>query len=361
MENPINPADIEAELERIWDSLQGTNKMRACLFNLIIYTMKNERKDYLSSVVKRVIERFPSRIIFITVDEKSEKSYLTTSASVVSAEEGECSIVCDFIDVEVSKSYLERVPFIILPHLLPDLPVYLVFADDPCKNDPVAEKLESFATRTIYDSETTSSLPCFANAVLKHKKASQKEIADLNWARIEEWRSLLADTFHTKEKLECLKKASSLEITYNAMETASFCHTRIQALYLQGFLACQLGWSLKSSKKEGDTLIISYENPELTIKLIPTKLASIPSGRIISLEIQTSDQKHFLFKRARDNPHLICIHVSSPDHCLMPAYFIFDREEVGKSLVKEICHKGTSKHYLALLTMLSKFTEGDIC
>jgi len=44
----VDPSKIETELERIWDSFQGTNKMRACLFNLIIYAKKSQRTLYLA-------------------------------------------------------------------------------------------------------------------------------------------------------------------------------------------------------------------------------------------------------------------------------------------------------------------------
>lgn len=350
--NIIHPSAIETELERIWDSLQGTNKMRACLFNLIIYTMKNERRDYLIDFAKKVIQRFPSRIIFVTVDETPDEEQLKTGVSVMTADERECSIVCDYIDIEASGKHHARVLFVVLPHILPDLPVYLVFANDPCKKDPVERQLESFATRTIYDSETTESLPCFANALFEHIQSSQEEIADLNWARIEGWRSLLADTFHTSEKLECLKQAVEIEITFNSIETTSICHTRVQAVYLQGWLACQLGWTLKNVTKD------AFEYEQIIVKLTLSKMESIPAGRIISLEIKSSEDRHFAFKRSPDNPHHIQIQVSSKESCMMPSYFIFDRDESGQSLVREICHKGTSQHYLALLTMLSKLDKG---
>ena len=76
-------ADIEVELEKIWDSLQGTNKMRACLFNLIIYAKKSQRMSYLNEMVKKTIEKFPCRIIFATYDEACSSHDLKTAVSVL--------------------------------------------------------------------------------------------------------------------------------------------------------------------------------------------------------------------------------------------------------------------------------------
>ena len=50
-----SPAQIEAELTRIWETLEGTSKMRASLFNLIFYVPSNQRAEYyrkLMSIVR---------------------------------------------------------------------------------------------------------------------------------------------------------------------------------------------------------------------------------------------------------------------------------------------------------------------
>ena len=36
----VSPSEINAELNKIWESLEGSNKMRASLFNLIFFTKK---------------------------------------------------------------------------------------------------------------------------------------------------------------------------------------------------------------------------------------------------------------------------------------------------------------------------------
>ncbi len=359
MNQVIPPANIENELERIWDSLQGTNKMRACLFNLIIYTKKNRREEYLHEVAQKLIQKFPSRIIFITVDEESKEQKLETSVSVMTADEGECAIVCDLINIESSMSYHERIPFVILPHILPDLPVYLVYADDPTVEDPITYKLEKFATRIIFDSEASDNLPLFAQTVLKHREVSACDIADLNWARIEGWRELFAGTFHSPEELKQLRGAKAIHIHYNAEKTAASCHTQVPAIYLQGWLASQLDWKLEGVKREKDLLCFSYGNVQ--VQLHPEKLSEVRPGRIISVEIETEEERIFKFHRDPKCPEHVTIEVSTKERCSLPIHSLFEKDTSGQSLVKEICHKGTSKHYLKLIEMLSTIKEGLIC
>lgn len=350
----IDPANIEPELQRIWDSLQGTNKMRACLFNLIIYAKKTQRMDYLNQVVQKVIEKFPSRIIFVTYDETCSDEDLKTGVSVLTADEGEHEIVCDLIEIEVCRKDHPRVPFVILPHILPDLPIYLVHADDPTFKNPVAEKLEHLADRIIFDSESTCDLPAFAKAVLSHSERCPADVADLNWARTEGWRQLFATVFKSKDDLKRIKHIKEVNIFFNSQKTKELCHTNIQSIYFQGWLAVQLGWKLKNIENAKDDLFFFYENDFGLVKvtLHSGKQEKISPGRILSIEIKTEEEFRYSFNRSKEFSHHILIETSTPDWCSLPIHYVFDKDVSGQSLVKEICHKGTSAHYTKMLTLL---------
>ncbi|MGE0198681.1 MAG: glucose-6-phosphate dehydrogenase assembly protein OpcA [Simkaniaceae bacterium] len=352
MVETIHPADIESELGRIWESFQGTNKMRACLFNLIIYAQKGQRNAYLNQIAQKVIEKFPSRIIFITYDESCKNHDLRTRVSVLTADEGENEIACDLIEVEVCSKHHPIVPFVILPHILPDLPVYLVHADDPTEPNPIAEQLEHLAKRIIFDSESACNLPAFAKAVLKLKDNSHAEIADLNWARTEGWRQLFANVFKSSDELERLKGAKKMTIAYNSLETDFLCHTDIQSIYLQTWIAVQLGWNLSDVQPSKNSLRFSYSQG-LQIELIPSEMQGLSPGRILSIEIETESGYHYSFKRNPECPHHITIEKSSQEYCSLPMHFVLDKDVSGQSLVKEICHKGTSTHYIHMLNVLS--------
>ena len=361
-ENIVHPSQIESQLTAIWDSLQGKGKTRACLFNLIFYSNLNKRTDYLYQIGQKLIEKFPSRILFVTVDEDAPKETRKTSVSVISSESENSETACDFINILLSKDQSERAPFLILPHLLPDLPIYLLWADDPSKNDPTGQKLEKLASRVIFDSESTDHLGDFASSLLKHKESSGSDIADLNWARIEGWRQLLAETFKAKEKLEDFSNLSSMKIYYNCRQSDFFCHTKIQALYLQSWIAAQMNWTVDTSKKIDDSTYISYKKTsgKADVFLIPTCVETVAPGRLISLEIIGKSNDLFKIYRKEDQPHVIHVEFTTEQLCQLPSQFIFDRYESGQSLVKEIFHKGTSNHYLNMLKKLKEIKDRDL-
>jgi glucose-6-phosphate dehydrogenase assembly protein OpcA len=331
----IEVGNIQAELTRVWDSLEGTNKIRACLFNLIVFTQKNERVPYIRTIVQKVIERFPSRVIFITVDKNSKEDLLKASVSVMTGAKGAYDIVCDLIEIEATRTTQDKIPFILLPNFIADLPIYLLWADDPCRDNPITAELENWATRIIFDSETTDNLSRFATTVVESKSQSGSDIADLNWARTESWRELLASTFHSPERIEQLQRTKKLSITYNSHETEFFCHTKTQALYLQSWLCSLLNW------------------PKSRVELTSEKNSLLPPGTIISMDLITTQGEHFSFCRAPASPHQINMILSTPEKCEIPSKYIFTKSQSGLSLVNEIYQSGTSEHFLKCLSMLS--------
>lgn len=351
----VEPSKIEHQLNLIWDLLRGKGKIRASLFNLIIYTEKNSRVDYLYKIAQKLIEKFPSRVLFITIDESAPQGTLKTSVSAIASDSEQNMIACDFINILLSSDHRERAPFMIFPHLLTDLPTYLLWGDDPTKQDLASRNIEKLASRVIFDSETTEDLSLFSKAVLEHQKNSGCDIADLNWARIEGWRQLFAQTFKSKDRLASLGKICSIEITYNCLESPFFCHTKIQSLYLQGWLATQFDWKLQTCEKKDRRTILRYLNEDKSIEvtLNPTSLTHSPPGRIIDVKMETFDNEKYLFVRSKTHDQIIYIHYSTPLFCQLRAEFIFDKYESGLSLVKEIFHKGTSRHYIALMQHLS--------
>ncbi len=360
---PVSPADIQKELSRIWESLETTNIARASLFNLIFYTQKDHRTGYILRLAQKIVEKFPSRVIFVSIDKKSTQDFLKTEVSILSSSKGEFDVACDYIKIETGGTYDERIPFLILPHILPDLPVYLLWAEDPSVADPLNEQLGQLAGRMIFDSESTSNLPRFAKQLLDYHAKLQCDIADLNWARIESWRDMLSMAFYAEEKLQKIQHAKQILITFNAQESAFFCHTHIQAIYLQTWLSCQLRWEFKTLNVDKKTLKFVYQGGFGPIEIIlsSAQYANLPPGLILSVDVQTEDKEQFKFSRDLEQIHQIRFEHSTSSQCNLPSYFIFTKAETGHSLVKEVCHRGTSEHFLNVLNLVKKMENYGLC
>lgn len=355
----VEPSKIESQLNLVWDLLRGKGKTRASLFNLVIYTEKNTRVDYLYKIAQKLIERFPSRILFVTIDANLPPNSLKTSVSAIASESPQNSVACDLINIVLSSDNKERAPFMLLPHLLTDLPTYLLWGDDPTKKDPISSQIEKLATRVIFDSECTEDLCDFARAILFHKTTYGSDIADLNWARTEGWRQLFAETFKSQDQLDSLNKTSSIEILFNKHSTEFFCHTKIQALYLQGWIANQLHWTFSNVKKMQDSTEVLFEKSKgsVIITLKECHENDLPPGGIVRILLKTESGEEYKFERSQISPHIVEVGYSTPTFCRIGSQFILEKYESGVTLVKEIFHKGTSAHYLSLINKLSQINN----
>jgi glucose-6-phosphate dehydrogenase assembly protein OpcA len=347
----VEPSAIQSSLDELWNAKDNKNKIRASLFNLIFFTEQSPREEYIRKIAYKLIKKFPARIFFISSDTESENS-LKTSVAVISTEQGEFDITCDLIEISASGAAQERVPLLLLPHIVPDLPVFLVWAEDPTRYSTLYENLKSFATRVIFDSESTEDLESFAKSVLTKYKEADFEIADLNWARLESWRFLMSSTFSKPSILAKLQKTTSLTITFNSQESAFFCHTKIQSIYLQAWLASCLKWKKKHFSPS--FLAFSYQSEEsvVSVTLEEVKNSTLAPGMIVSLELKTSDGDQFIFRRDKKNPNQIAFEHSTPTECSLITRTEVSKGESGQSLVKEICHKGTSLHYIEALQLI---------
>lgn len=355
----VPTAQIENELNRIWEGFEGSNKTRACLFNLLFFTQRNARVDYIRRIALNVIEKFPARVIMVIVDPAVKEDFLSTKISVLAPNKGEPDIACDWIEIETSVNMLERASFVVLPHILPDLPLYVIQSDDPTHPNPILSQVRQFTNRFIFDSESAENLSAFSQALLDIRNESHVDIADLNWARTEPWRNTMSSVFNLSDRLEQLKKTKRVEISYNATTTNFFCHLRIQALYLQAWLASRLEWKFIKASTQDKVTTLHYANngADVQIVLSPESKATCYPGMVLSLDILSQDQYHYSFAAPVDSPECIKMVASNPTTCELPSLFIFPKAEFGQSLVREICHPGTSKHYLGVLKILTQIGQ----
>src|SRR5688572_12204280 len=117
-------------MEVILMSQQSVNEQVSCLFNLVIYTAEEERTAYFGKLFAKISEKFPSNIIFIQAidkplpDKELVKKFVPENNNK-SAKSGEQFII------KAAPDQLSQVPFILLPMLLPDLPIYLIWGQNP--------------------------------------------------------------------------------------------------------------------------------------------------------------------------------------------------------------------------------------
>ncbi|NGX57434.1 MAG: hypothetical protein K940chlam3_00325 [Chlamydiae bacterium] len=341
----MKPATIQATEKKLYP-----NKQKASLFNFIIYTHEERRVPYFRDLVDTVIEKFPCRIIFIKGNTfEGEDEFHTEVTLKVTG-----SIACDHIEIHAGGKHLEQVPYYILPHLEPDLPIYLLWGQDPTSENEVLPRLMEYADRLIFDSECTAKLQEFSKNIIKNVQSFPCQVLDMNWARIAGWRNVIANGLDSPERIDQLCHAKEVTITYNDYQTEAFQHNQTQADYLQAWLATRLGWKLKSVS-HGTKTMLHYmtKGKDLTVRLVPTDIRSFSPGSITKFTVSTHDEHHFEFERHEEHPRQVLVNISSKDKCWIPFSLPLMTQSKGSAFIQELLYAHPSGHYLEMLEIIS--------
>lgn len=350
----IQIPDIQNELDRLWDLPKKDKPLKACLFNLIIYANEPRRVNYLQELINSILDKFPCRIIFIQGNKESTSSYFRVNVSRVISGHPK-AIGCDQIVIEASNDQLFRAPFLVTPHIIPDLPVYLLWGQNPFEERDIFPYVQSYASRVVFDSECADDLGLFCKEMHTNLDILKTDIMDINWALVSNWRDLMGELFDSQEKLSHLKDCKSMIIQYNGCKTEIAHHPEIRALYLQGWLAGVLKWKYQNIERFETHSIISYfgSSHPVIIALSPQEIPGLPPGAINSIEITTSLDHHYLISR-RDNLSQVVVYASSKDTCELPFTLSLPNIHKGLSFMREIFFAGLGDHYRETLKTISK-------
>ncbi|NGX54402.1 MAG: hypothetical protein KR126chlam2_00012 [Chlamydiae bacterium] len=351
----IQLINLDQELATLWDKEQGQNRTRACLFNLVIYTQKAHRDQFYKELIKSVISKYPCRVIWITSDDTAKEPYLRSSVASETIGEGSQQIFCEIIHIEVAGKLSERVPYIILPQIVPDLPVYLLWTQDPATENAILPALEPFAYRIIFDSEASVDLQEFSHSVLSLINRFHCEVGDLNWTALSGWRKTVSSVFDTPKMLAYLSQSRLIQITYNKVGSNHFQHSEFEAAYMQGWLAAQLGWEFKKIEKSEGNLRLTYRTPtqEIAILLIPQEVSTLPPGAMLNLEIESAqDKAHFVFQRKPESRQIF-VQYSDQNRCDLPFYASIPGMAEGQEIIEEIFYHHPGTHYRNTLGLLA--------
>ncbi len=346
----VDIGDIESELQKLWRESDQKGEIKACLFNLIVYAHDERRVAYLNTVAHSIVSKFPCRVIIIQghlEDFPSMKVHVSTE--IISR--GNQKIASDEMQIDVGQKQLSRIPNLIIPHLVSDLPIYLLWGQDPTSDNEILPYLEKYASKIIFDSECTSNLQDFSKGMQTLMDASKAEVMDLNWANISSWRDAIATMYNTPESLEELKSASQIKVTFNSVASEYIRNHEIRAIYFQGWLAGRLGWKFDSADATKEPLSISYSGGKHHVELIGKEMKQFDPGSILSLEITTS-KRHYIFNRHETQPKVI-VHTSNQDHCEMPITLAFPDIHRSSVFMQEVFYQSATGHYREMLETIA--------
>lgn len=361
----ITIPNIEKELmlARAAAVAKDGNKMKsskACLFTLVIYAHEERRVNYLQDLVGTILDKFPCRIIFIKANRSASKSYFHVSVSNVTSGQSASAVTCDQIIIETSYDQIFRVPFVVIPHIVPDLPLYLLWGQNPFEEKEIFPHLKPYASRVIFDSECADSILYFCKEMQHNLATLNMDIMDISWALTSNWRDLLIQLFDSPERVKDLNTIKSIIIKYNSHTAENTQHPEIRPLYLQAWLACCLGLRYTEMEYFDDCPIYTYLGPvhPSIVGLSPIVDKSLPPGAIIGIEIQITNGTSYILAR-RENLSQVVVHISTKETCQLPFTLPLPNVHRGLIFMREIFFSNLGERYKGMLKVLSDIFSKD--
>lgn len=353
----IQIPNIDAELNKFWKNQTEQHHLHACLFNIVAYTQDKPRADNLHDIIQGIVDKFPGRIIFVQGDTSPSQNYLRVNVTDPILSKGSAEgIACEQILIQSSTSLLQRVPFIILPNLVPDLPIYLLWGSDPTIDNSVLTEMEKYASRLIFDSSNAEDLLLFCQKMLKLLEAKPKLVLmDITWVLTSGWRYILSQVFESPTALQHLSSNKDVQIYYNNKKADWVKHTDIQAFYLAAWLATQLQWQFIAHERINEERRLKFTNgkEEFIVSLVPQKHDNLHPSAITGVDVASRDD-HLYSILPVPNAAKAVVHVSSLDTCALPFNLPLPSLKRGCPYTQELIYSPASSHYHNMLQTLSK-------
>jgi glucose-6-phosphate dehydrogenase assembly protein OpcA len=250
----VDVTTIEKQLAELWRAEKNENDgavTRAALWNVVAHTWNGEHKAHATETLALASASVPQRTIVIQADPLGKagiSSWISANCHLIGGGRQVCS---EEVSIVAAGERVHHVPPLVKALLLPDMPVALWWVGDlPDEQREYAETLLDPADRLIVDSAHFSG----ANDLELVSYIAERTTtapADLNWARLEEWRAATATLFDPQPMRERMRAIRVIHVTCGG--NGSFGDKSAGLLY-GAWMSAQSGTEPKIElRREGDT------------------------------------------------------------------------------------------------------------
>ena len=280
-------ADLPTALHGLWDDCMqnhgGSDVARALTMNLIGIAHLDDAAA-LCAITEQLHRHTPCRAFMLLLDENADDEAAEVSATT--RRHGEIrDIVLEEIVLRVRTADLPRIPGLLRPLIIDDLPSHLFWALPWPAKERSFDTLAQLCQHAIVDSSSFGN-PARELPILSRRREQGQLLSDLSWLRVQPWRRALAEAF---ERFDW-RPNTSVNGTVRHGKAA-----RATAMLLSDWLYERLAASI-ALEPDGDADSVGPDHVVLHVLL--------ESGEI-EIVIDTQDDK-------------LVTHVTAQSHCYMP-------------------------------------------
>lgn len=197
---PVDVRALGAELRRLWSapgragSAPGQGLTRACTRNVIVLAPSVDAALDAGRRLADVAARYPTRAFVVRPDPAPDRLEATLEVHCL-MRGGVRHVGCEQITLTVGARAGRRAASAIVPLLVPDLPVFVWATGTPRWDDELLDRLLDAADRLLFDSRACDDPVRLLIDVSGRGRSGTWSPADLEWARLADWREAVATLF----------------------------------------------------------------------------------------------------------------------------------------------------------------------
>jgi glucose-6-phosphate dehydrogenase assembly protein OpcA len=319
----LDVQSVERELNRLWMENAGAGGedeecavMRARVLNLLVYVSSDEALAEVNELLSEVTAVHPCRALVMVAERERQDldiEMLVSAYCQKAGETGTGNLCCEQVTLKAQGRFAVELPSAASPLLVPDLPIFLWWRDQPRLGDEVFRKLSHTSDRVIFDSadflEPYKDLLSLAE-ILQKERAAHTGTSDLNWARLTSWRGLLASFYDVREYRAALDNLNRVRIEYVAHASEPD-EIAPKALILAGWLASRLGWRVAAQQGENKepkprTVLLEKDGRDVKVEFQSVERDAAMRGWIARIELAATEPapSAFIVSRSEDGRYL---------------------------------------------------------
>tara|TARA_R110002094_G_scaffold151643_1_gene139742 strand:+ start:191 stop:1162 length:972 start_codon:yes stop_codon:yes gene_type:complete len=285
--------ELPSALHGLWDTCMqnqgGTDVARALTLNVIAIADANDSshsngETSLRSITEQLQRYMPCRAFLLLLDDSAE----TETAELLATTR--ChgpirDIVLEQVVLRIRTADLERVPGLLRPLILDDLPSHLFWSMPWPGNEQSFDTLAGLCQHAIVDSARFGN-PARELPTLKQRQVGGERLTDLSWLRVQPWRRALAEAF---ERLDWQPNTPVKGMIRHGK------HARATSMLLADWLHERLAASI-AMEPDGNHDSVGPDHVSLQVAL---------STGTIEIVIDLEGDK-------------LVTHVTTPSHCYLP-------------------------------------------
>jgi len=289
----VDVGRIESELGKLRYLMTGDRSpgdgfaLRTSLLNMVIYSSREEDAGVAGRVIEDLASHHPSRAIIVLAlpgeGESQVEAQLATHCHI--SRSLEQSVCCEEISLKVRGPSAEHLHSIVVPLLVPDLPVFLWWADGLPENAHLLLQLMDAADHLIVDSSRFGDQ---LGDLLRLARLSSQEprtgLGDLTWRRLDAWRELFHRQANIAEMRHHLQSVKSVEIRYANGHAE---RKPAAAFLLLAWLARELGWATHTLSAHGSQRLTfrAGEGRQISAYVHGVRYPAVEPGSVVSVKI----------------------------------------------------------------------------